>query len=195
MARGVRKIKSKLAGGIELFCINDISYIKGKSEIYTLTSSRLDKHYFNILKDIERVQLGYDLIKNINKVTEAQPGPEYFRLLEESFSALNNPEIDKELIKYWFDSQIIKFSGHEPNLVYDSENKKLNEDDNFVFDTTNMCFKKTSQGRYSVKDIKVLRLFFGNYDINKLSNVSDLTSHIGNIKPLIKSIRASYLNY
>ena len=48
MARGVRKPKSKLAGGIELFSISDISYIKGKGEIGTLISVRLKKHYANI---------------------------------------------------------------------------------------------------------------------------------------------------
>jgi DNA repair protein RecO (recombination protein O) len=38
MAKGVRKIKSKLAGGIELFSVSDITYIRGKGELGTLIS-------------------------------------------------------------------------------------------------------------------------------------------------------------
>ena len=37
MARGVRKIKSKLAGGIELFSISSLNYVNGKGDISTLT--------------------------------------------------------------------------------------------------------------------------------------------------------------
>jgi DNA repair protein RecO (recombination protein O) len=44
MAKGVRKPKSKLAGGIELFSVSDITYIVGRSELQTLVSTRLDTH-------------------------------------------------------------------------------------------------------------------------------------------------------
>ena len=40
IAKAVRKPKSKLAGGIELFSVNEISYIEGKSDLSTLVSSR-----------------------------------------------------------------------------------------------------------------------------------------------------------
>jgi DNA repair protein RecO (recombination protein O) len=90
MARGVRRIKSKLAGGIELFSVSDLSYIKGKGEIGTLVSSRLKTHYGSIVQDLSRVQLGYELIKLINKATEDQPDEEYFNLLRESFKALDD---------------------------------------------------------------------------------------------------------
>jgi DNA repair protein RecO (recombination protein O) len=73
IAKGVRKIKSKLAGGIELFSVSDVTFIRGRGDIGTLVSARLDTHYGTIVKDIERVQLGYDLIKQINKSTEDQP--------------------------------------------------------------------------------------------------------------------------
>ena len=59
IAKGVRKVKSKLAGGIELFSISQISFIQGKSDIYTLTSTRLEKHFGNIVHDIDRTMYAY----------------------------------------------------------------------------------------------------------------------------------------
>ncbi|HMM62356.1 MAG TPA: DNA repair protein RecO, partial [Candidatus Saccharibacteria bacterium] len=58
MARGVRREKSKLAGGIELFAISDVVIGEGKGELGVLTSSRLVQFYGNILKDFDRMQFG-----------------------------------------------------------------------------------------------------------------------------------------
>src|SRR3954471_22046155 len=73
IAKGVRKSKSKLAGGIELFSVSDISFIKGRREIDTIVSTRLIKHYGNIVKNLDRTNLAYDLIKRLNKATEDAP--------------------------------------------------------------------------------------------------------------------------
>src|ERR1700761_4426140 len=80
MARGVRKVKSKLAGGIELFSTSHITYIEGRGEIGTLVSTRLIKHYGNVINDIDRVQLGYELIKQTNRATEDEPEAAYYEL-------------------------------------------------------------------------------------------------------------------
>src|SRR5688572_21914665 len=69
IAKGVRRVKSKLAGGIELFSITSITYIKGRGDIGTLVSTRLAKYYDQIVKDLDRTMLGYDLIKQLNRVT------------------------------------------------------------------------------------------------------------------------------
>ena len=41
MARGARREKSKLAGGIELFGVSDVVLQQGKIDLATLTSARL----------------------------------------------------------------------------------------------------------------------------------------------------------
>ena len=48
MARGVRKQKSKLAGGIELFAVSDVVIGTGKGELGILTSAKLDRFYRHI---------------------------------------------------------------------------------------------------------------------------------------------------
>ena len=113
MAKGVRRIKSKLAGGIELFSVSDITFIRGRSDLGTLISARLIKHYRTIVKDIGRTMLGYDLIKLLNKATEDEPESEYFTLLEQAFEALDDPTIDQNLIRLWFTMQLLRLGGYK----------------------------------------------------------------------------------
>src|SRR5688572_15436140 len=112
MAKGVRRVKSKLAGGIELFSVSSITFVKGRGEIGTLISTRLAKHYAAIVKDLDRTMLGYDLIKQLNKVTEDHPEPEYFELLRHVFAALDDPAISLELVRFWFAAQLLRIEGH-----------------------------------------------------------------------------------
>src|SRR5207248_7380678 len=111
-----RKSKSKMAGGIELFSISQITYIVGRSEINTLISTRLDKHYGNIVKDLDRTNLAYEFIKILNKSTEDQPEEAYFNLLKQAFEALDDTKINLELIGSWFYAQLLKLAGHTPNM-------------------------------------------------------------------------------
>lgn len=84
IAKGVRKAKSKMAGGIELFSVSGITYVSGVSELHTLVSARLKKHYGNIVADINKTLLAYEFMKRINKVTEDAAGAEYFELLNKA---------------------------------------------------------------------------------------------------------------
>src|SRR4051812_44153733 len=73
MAKGVRRVKSKLAGGVELFSVSSLTYIPGRGDIGTLISSRLETHFGHIVQNIDRTMLGYDLIKLLHKATEDEP--------------------------------------------------------------------------------------------------------------------------
>ena len=59
MAKGVRREKSKLAGGIELFAVSDVVVGEGKGDLGVLTSAKLEHFYRHILKDYDRLQFGY----------------------------------------------------------------------------------------------------------------------------------------
>src|SRR5579872_6898091 len=72
MARGVRRANSKLAGSIELFGTSQITILPGKGDMSTLISARLVKNYGNIVKDFARTQIGYEVLKLINKNIEIE---------------------------------------------------------------------------------------------------------------------------
>ena len=178
MARGVRKVKSKLAGGIELFSVSDFTYIPGKGEIATLISSRLDIHYGHIVQDLDRVQLGYELIKQLHKNTEDNPEPEYFALLQHSFQALDDFSIDLELISLWFQAQLLKLAGHTPNLQTDTDGHQLQADHQYNFDYDNMSFASTPNGKFKADHIKTMRLLFAGYPPAKLQQIVGLSDTV-----------------
>lgn len=158
MAKGVRKIKSKLAGGIELFGINQLTFIAGRGEIATLISSRLEKHFNNISKDIDRTMLGYELLKRINRATEDNVGAEYFELLQEALRALDDEAIPLEIIELWFSMRLLAISGHVPNTKTDNSGEPLVADAAYEFDIDNMAFSTSQVGSYSSRHIKLLNL-------------------------------------
>jgi DNA repair protein RecO (recombination protein O) len=193
MAKGVRKVKSKLAGGIELFSVSHITYMPGKGEVGTLISTRLIDHYGNIVRNIDRVQLGYDLIKQLNKATEDEPEASYFHLLETAFQALDNNEIDAGLIKTWYQAQLLKLAGHAPNLQTDTAGNKLQENQKYNFDFDEMSFSPQPNGRFSAGHIKVLRLCFSQHDPQMIHKVDGAGNLIPKIQPVIKTISDLYL--
>ncbi len=193
MARGVRKPRSRLAGGIELFSTADTVYIRGRGEIGTLISARLIKYYDYIVKDIERVQLGYELIKMLNKATEDQPEVEYFELLEQAFKALNDHAINLSLIRLWFNAQLLRQAGHSPNLKSTADGEKLPPHKKYNFDFEEMSFSQHADGRFNADDIKFLRLVFSGNQPKTLSRVKDGKTHLQNSLPLVQTMLNTYI--
>lgn len=191
MGRGVRKLKSKLAGGIELFSVSDISYIPGRGEICTLVSTRLVTHYGHIVEDIDRVQLGYEIIKTLNKATEDHPDSEYFTLLEQAFQVLDDASIDVIFVRTWFESQLLRLAGHTPNLHTDAAGDKLTTEDAYSFDFESMSFAAHPEASYGVDHIKTLRLLFSTNQPHVLARVQGMGQTILDVAPLIRTMRAS----
>lgn len=158
LARGVRKIKSKLAGGIELFSESNITFINGRGEIGTLISTRLQKNYSQIVKDLERTNLGYEILKRINRITEDEAGEEYYDLLQQALNGLDDEKLSKDLIEFWFSMRLLKISGHSPNLKTDTTQNALNGEDQYTFDVESMAFAFNAGASYSANHIKLLRL-------------------------------------
>jgi DNA repair protein RecO (recombination protein O) len=188
IAKGVRKSKSKMAGGIELFSVSEVSYIIGKSEINTIISTRLVKHYGNIVKDIDRTNLAYEIIKITNKATEDHPEEAYFKLLKDVFEALDDDSINATLINLWFNAQLLKISGHAPNLKTDKEGNTLREGKKYDFDFEKVCFTAKTSGPYGVDEIKFARLVFGNNQPQTLQKVQRAPKLAVKLLPLTQAI-------
>jgi len=193
MAKGVRRIKSKLAGGIELFSVSHITFIEGKGEVGTLISTRLVRHYGNIVKRIERVQLGYDLIKILNKSTEDEPEQEYFDLLVEAFEALDEASVSEELIRSWFLARLITLAGHRPNLQTTADGQALDAGKKYTFSFDDMAFVQHPDGHFSADQIKLLRLLFSPNQPKNLQNITNVSSIVSDCAPLIQTMAQTYL--
>jgi DNA repair protein RecO (recombination protein O) len=194
MAKGVRKTKSKLAGAIELFGVSDLTILVGKGEIQTLMSGRLDKHFGQIVKDIDRTTAAYDAIKLINKATEDQPEEAYFNLLEQALESLNDSEIEPQLTGLWLAAQLLKLGGHTPNLKTDASGKKLAEDSSYDFELDAMRFRTTpaKTGEFNPSQIKFLRLCFAAERPHLLQRVQTAPALAATVQPLAQSMLKTF---
>lgn len=187
VAKGVRRVKSKLAGGIELFSVSTITYIQGRSELGTLVSTQLQKHYGRIVGDIERTMVGYDIIKKLHTNTEDNADPEYFELLERCFEALNQSDIPINLVEFWFTTQMLRLNGNTPNLETDTDGRKLVVDQRYDFDKEHMTFVADPlDGSFDANHIKFLRLVFS-------GNTPEVLRHIQGIGPLLNDTCALFV--
>lgn len=193
MARGVRRSKSKLAGGVELFSVSDITYIKGRGEIGTLTSARLITHYGRIVQDVTRTMLGYELIKQLNKVTEDEPETEYFTLLEQTFQALNDASIPLELIRFWYGAQLLAQAGYSPNLYTDTAGTKLAADQSYDFSYDDMSFARADPGRFDAGHIKYLRLAFSGNQPRLLNLVQGTDRLLPDLLPITQTLLVNHI--
>lgn len=194
MAKGVRRVKSKLAGGIELFSISDITYIPGRGDIDTLVSTRLQRHFGKIVKDIDRTMLGYELLKRINAVTEEAVGKDFFDLISAGLESLDDKNIPLPIIELWFAMQLLKITGHAPNLRTTADGKHLSQDSHYNFDIDTMTFEQHANGTFSPNEIKVLRLAHRASLPQIIANVTGAETVAPAVLPLAKTILKHHLH-
>jgi len=188
VAKGVRRVKSKLAGGIELFSVSHITFIRGRGDMGTLVSTRLQAHYAHIVQHLDRTMAGYDLIKQLNKATEDQPGPDYFHLLHQTFQSLDDVSVPLSIIHLWFAMQLLRLGGHEPNLHTDAAGQRLDAGAQYQFSLDDMAFSPAARGRFAAAHIKFLRLGFAGQPPRVLAHVRGSAALVETCAPLVQAI-------
>ena len=133
IAKSVRKSKSKLAGGIEMFTLVDFNIHKGHSGLGIVTGAKLVEYYGEILKDYQRMELAGLILKNINQAAENSDSMEFFSITDQSLKGLNSGW-NLKLIEVWFWLHLTRAIGEEINLYRDTNGKKLIENKIYDFD-------------------------------------------------------------
>lgn len=185
LAKGVRKAKSRLAGGIELFCTNQLTYLVGKGDIKTLVSARLERNYDEIVHDLARTQVCYEFIKLINKHIENDSGEEFYGLLESAFTFLNEADIDLDIIRIWFGLQYLALMGHSPSVDIEYDESSAQRSGKFTFDLDKMAFRPAEDGTYTVNQLKLLKLALSN-EPDQLQRVKDTKELLPQILGLVQ---------
>ena len=158
IAHGVRREKSRLAAGVELFAICDIVINEGKGELGTLTSARLVQFYRHIIQDYDRMQFAYTAIKLISSASEMVDGSEWYDVLSEILIGLDDLSMRLELVQIWFYIRYSALMGYELSLWHDINGKKLLPDTKYRYDESEQGLGETSSGELTSDHIKLLRL-------------------------------------
>jgi len=120
-AKAVRKIKSKLRSGIDLFYLSEIEFIQGKT-YKTLTDAIILDKFENIRKDLEKLEVVSQIAEALDGlVHEQEQDEDMFNLLKESFNKLNNSQFpipNSQLIYYYFFWNLLSLLGYQLDLYH-----------------------------------------------------------------------------
>ncbi len=180
MAKGVRREKSKLAGGIELFGISDIVIQAGKGNIGVLTSARLIDFYRHILEDYDRLQFGYEAINLISRASEMIDEPEWFDVLSEVYKGLDSLAMPLQLVQAWFYLQYAALTGYEINLSRDVNGNMLDAAKTYMYDPAERGLRLSEQGDITADHIKFMRVIS--------AKPLRVVAQIGGVEPILPDV-------
>lgn len=186
IAKGVRKEKSKLAGGVELFCLSKLSIHQGKTDFCIITSAKMLQFHQNILADLSRLELASFILKKVSAAAEHSDSPDFFRLVEESFTALNGPT-NLMLIETWFLFNLVKASGEEVNLYRDTHCTPLDPTKIYSWDIGESALHLDPSGNISANEIKLIRLILTSR-LSLISRVKDFETMLPAVFHISKSL-------
>lgn len=177
MARGVRKEKSKLAGGIELFAVSDVVLGQGKGDLGILTSARLVQFYRHILEDYDRMQFGYEALKLVARASELVDEPEWYEVATQVLMALDAASVDLRLTQTWFYVHYADLLGHALGLQYDVNGEKLQPGISYRYDVGERGLRQAENGVLTSDHIKLLRLI-ATKPLDKLAQIGGISEVI-----------------
>lgn len=158
MARGVRKPRSKLAGGVELLAESEVLLRPGKGELMVLSSARMVTFYREILADYDRLQFAYEVLKLVARASEHVDSSEWFDITKEVLGALDDRTTTLALTKAWFYLQYARQMGDELSTRRDSKGEVLRQDEKYRYDVGEKALAPHVAGDITASHIKLLRL-------------------------------------
>lgn len=185
IAKGARKEKSKLAGGIEMFSLVELNVHLGKSEFGIVTSAKMLKYYDKILTDYARMELAAMILKDVNWAAESSDNPEYFKLVDQGLGGIN-AGADMALVESWFLVNLARAQGEDINLYRDAGGEKLSASERYDWDTLESAFVARNGGEFGATEIKMLRLMSG-LDLAVMERVKDADKMLPKILHFVRT--------
>ena len=168
LAKGARKIKSKLRGGLKLFAFSEIEFIQGKG-YKTLTDSVIKSEFVRISSSLIKLKIAHKIAEVLNNLTkEEDPDKKIWELLKNTLEELNNCQPKAgicRLIYYYYFWNLIDFIGVKPSIYNCVLCQKKLSLPPFYFSSNQggilckKCFDNTKEGAsINLETIKILRL-------------------------------------
>lgn len=187
MAKGVRRSKSKLAGGIEMFTLVEVNLHFGKSDMATLTGAKMVRFYGGLLKDLTRMEKATEFLKEINRAAETVDSPEFFEILDKSLAKLSDGA-DLNLVEAWFLLNLARAMGEQINLYTDVNGDKLDAGKRYRWDEQEMGLAPHEYGLIDENAIKLMRLMW-TMDLMVVSRVKNADKYMPEILKIAQAVK------
>lgn len=119
LGKAIRKIKSKLRSGIDLFYLSEIEFIQGRN-YKTLTDAAVVEKHKNIRDNLQIMEIAEKISKAADTLIKGQEKDErIFELLKETFKELNNyqlPATSYQLLYFYFFWTLVSLLGYQMDL-------------------------------------------------------------------------------
>lgn len=199
LGKAIRKIKSKLRAGVDLFCLSEIEFIQGKT-YKTLTDTILIEKFHQIRRGLGKLIITNKISESLDSLIRNEEKDErVWSLISKTFRILNNHRLSIEslqLIYQYFFWKLLAVLGYKPELYNCSICQKKLIPNLLFFNPReggvicSDCFWKEKKGKkISPETIKILRFIIAKdwATISRL-RVSDQTLK------LLKEISDIYLS-
>ena len=206
LGKAIRKIKSKLRPGTELFYLSEVEFIQGKT-YKTLTDAILIERHKHLRRNLKRLAISYRISEALNTLVRIQePDKKIWQLLNEVFQKLNNPQLpipNYHLLYYYFLWNLLSILGYQPELYNCAVCQKKIMPGRIYFNSKEggvicfTCFKKIRERHTPRPDccreihsdiVKILRIILKK-DWNILARLKMETLH----QKMLKAISTDFL--
>jgi DNA repair protein RecO (recombination protein O) len=134
VAKGVRRIKSRTAGHLELFGEVQLMVASGRGNLGVVTSARLQWYPHELAGDYDRLGLAYACARMIDRfATEHQPQIELYAHLKEVLYMLE-AGVSGPLLELWFKLRLLELAGFRPELTQCLVCSRHDSDTEYHFD-------------------------------------------------------------
>lgn len=197
MAKGIRKIKSKLAGSLEQFMLLDLRLVEGKT-FFIPTDVVIIDELSNIHINLKNIAKCFYVAEIIDKLFEEnQSHPEAFVLLKDILRLINHSE--KEIVLRIAELKLIESAGFKPELDSCVHCKELiSAGENYWDDVEGglicaNCFSKYHHGSRVDDDvIKILR-FIGRNELGSACRLKIAPSILIELEKILQKYIESVL--
>ena len=197
IGKAIRKIKSKLRSGADLFYLSEIEFIQGKTH-KILTDAFVVNKFKNIKEDQEKLEIAYQIAEAAdNLIKGSEKDEKIFNLLDEVFNKLNNCSlflVHCSLIYYYFLWNLLSILGYQIDLYHCHICQKRLKPEKFYFNPgegiiCSTCYKEEG-AEVSPGVIKILRLFLKkDWDILSKLKIG------GELNKSLEEVSRIYLSY
>lgn len=178
IAKGVRRIRAKLASHLEVFTEIELMLAKGKN-LDVITSARTHTQYA-LSRDYDRLRTGFLFLEMADKLSDKQQTGEVYACLREGIDAL--AECHPHVVELAFKLKLLTVLGQTPQTetAFDTE-RPLQIGTSYYFDFSRGGFSE-SQGHESTllspEAVKLWRICLRHaiHDSAKIKGVQDAAS-------------------
>lgn len=155
-ARSIRKIKSKLRSGIDLFYFSKIEFVQGRN-VKTLTNAQAIEKFKNIRKSLKKTETAQKIAELTDKLIKGeQQDQKILNLLKDSLERLNTRESKIEW--YYFFWSLVSLLGYKIDFHHCVKCHRKLTPSSIHFSPTGLICCSKKDFPISLEAIKILRL-------------------------------------